>query len=109
MPLIDPETFFAELEAAGEIAIRNRLATNAIYGGDKKPLVEEWLRRKDQERADAFNAEQLAVARADAAAARDAADAARDAAREAKTANRIAKAAIVIAIISTIIAIFRPS
>jgi hypothetical protein len=52
MPLIDPETFFSELEESGETQIRNRLATDRIYGGDKRPLVVEWLRRKDESRLD---------------------------------------------------------
>ncbi len=102
---INPEEFFAELEATGEAIVRNTLATEGTYGSDKRSLVVEWLRRKDQEHSDAFNREQISIARAaaDAArdsadAARDAADAARDAADEAKQASMIAKIAIAVTV-----------
>ena len=112
MPPIDPDQFFAELEELGEDEARKRLASERIYGGDKRPLVVEWLRQKDQKREDSSSREQIAIAREAAAAARDSADAARDAADEAKAANRlakqantIAKIAIAIAAMATIISI----
>lgn len=98
MPPVDPNKFFAELEKLGEDEARKRLASKAVYGGDKAALVEEWLRRKDQERSDAVKREEISVARA-------AADAARDAAHEARTANKTARIAIAIAAIAVIVSI----
>ena len=95
-----------ELEKIGEETVRARLATH-VYGdaGNKRALIEEWLRQKNQERKDASASAQISVARDAANAARDAAVSARDNLREAKTANRIAKAAIVIATIAIIVSI----
>lgn len=47
------EQFYAELEALGESKVRERLALS-VYGdaGDRRRLVLEWLRLKDQERLD---------------------------------------------------------
>lgn len=113
---IDPDEFWAELEKLGEDEVRKRLATERIYGADKRPLVIEWLWRKDQSRADSFNREQLSIARDAAVSARAAADAARDAADEAKEANLLAKQAnttariaMVMAAIATIISIISVS
>ncbi len=85
-----------ELEKIGEDTVRTRFATDA-YGtvGNKRALVEEWLRRKDQERKDASTAEQASIAR----------DAAEISAREAGTANHTAKIAIAIAAIAIIVSI----
>ncbi len=99
----DPEQW-ATFEEMGEDAVRTRLAENR-YGPSTRPIVEEWLRRKDQERDVAVKREQISIARSTNAAVRDAADAARDAADEAKQAKTIAKIAIAIAAIATIISI----
>ena len=97
-PPLTPDEFFAELEKTGEHQVRAQFVTASVYGSSERDLAEEWLRRKDQERKDSFNREQLEIAR-------DAADAARDAARAAKTAANTAKIALVIAAISIIISI----
>ena len=109
-PPIDIDEFYAGLEKEGEDQVRKNLATERIYGSDKRPRVEEWLRRKDQDREDSRNREEIEIARDAAASARDAADAARDAAdtaretvREARKANKIATMAIAIAIGSMIV------
>ncbi len=100
MPPVDPTKFFAELEALGEDEARNRLASRAVYGGDKSALVEEWLRRKDQERSDTTKREEISIAREAAAAARDAATEARTANKTARIAIAIAAAAVIVSIIA---------
>lgn len=101
---IDPDQFFAELEALGEDEVRKNLASEQVYGAAKRSLATEWVRRKDQEHADALNREQIAVARSAAEAAREAATSARDTAREARTSNKIAIAAVIVAVASMIVA-----
>lgn len=92
METFTAEQFFAELEKTGEDVVRTRVATRTVYGaGNKKhQLAEEWLRRKDQERRDAIDAENLSIAKA-------ARDAALDAAKAARHANRIATIALIVA------------
>ncbi len=102
-PPLVPDEVYAELDEIGEDEVRTRLARR-IYGGSREPLVEEWLRRKEQERNDSSEREQIAIAREAAAAARDSADAARDSAAEAKEANRFAKQANTIAKIAIAVA-----
>jgi hypothetical protein len=52
------EQFWAQLDALGETEVRLKLATG-FYGGyenqDRRPLVKEWLRRRDHERLEASN------------------------------------------------------
>jgi hypothetical protein len=100
------EQFWAELEGLGEQEVRIRLAKQ-VFGtvGDKKAVVEEWLRHKERSREAASNAEQTEIARSAKDAAWAAAEAARDAATQAKTANTRATIALVIAAISAIAAI----
>ena len=94
---------WAELEAAGEQAIRERLVSgNFGRTGAKREQVEEWLRQKDQSRTDAAMREQAAIARDAASSARLAAEEARTANTRAQTANKIAIIAIAIATISAI-------
>ena len=107
----EADDFFKSLEEQGEDTVRAKLAAKQ-FAEKKQGLVNEWLRRKNQERDDLLKHEEIAIARDAAAAARDAADAARDsadaardAADEAKQANIIAKIAIAIAAIATIISI----
>ena len=113
-PLLDIDEFYAELEKEGEDQVRKNLATERIYGSTKRPLVEEWLRRKDQEREDSLNREQIKIAREAASAASEAARAAessaksaRDTAREARKANKLATMAIIIAAGSMIVVIIK--
>jgi hypothetical protein len=88
--------FFDELENTGEPQVRARYA-RGVYAGKKKPLAEEWLRRKDQTRAlgreqanDASQADMAATASRAAAAAERAATAAEE---QAIVAARAASAA----------------
>ncbi len=99
----DQAKFWAKLEEWGEEEVRIFLATGRMGGGHKHQLAEEWLRQKDQERADAVEREQIEIARDAASSARAAADSARDSVREARRANKIATAAIIMAIVSIII------
>ena len=99
-PPVDPDEFFAELEEIGEDEVRKRFATGRIYDHGKSPLVEEWLRRKDQEREDSLNREQIEIAREAATSARDAARAARSAVNTAKIVAIIAAIAIILSIIN---------
>ena len=80
----------------GEDVVRTQFATKSVYGLEKQPLVELWLRLKIQGRKDSLNSEHIELAR-------DATAAAWDAARAAKTAANTAKIALVIAAISIII------
>ena len=106
----DPEQW-ATFEQMGESEVRKRLAENR-YGERTRPLVEEWLRRKEQERDDSLKREEMAIAHEAATAARYSADAARDSADHARQANRvsmqankIAKIAIAVAATAAIISI----
>ena len=100
------KSFWAELETLGEESVRVRIMTGAYAPKSaKRQLAEEWIRKKDQERADdlearklASQSEQIDIARDAKDAAWAAADAARDAAREAKKANIIATLALIAAI-----------
>ncbi len=93
MMAIDPDALWPELEQIGEDEVRKTLATDRIHASDKRPLVVEWIRRKEQERYDSSSREQIAIAREAAASARNAADAARAPADEAREANRLARQA----------------
>ena len=111
-PQLDPVEFYAELEKIGEDEVQTRLALAHVYGPDKVPLVVVWLRRKDQDRNEASNREQIEIAREAASAASKAAraaessaDSARATAREARKANKIATKAMIIAIGSMIVVI----
>ncbi len=98
-PPLDPGQFFAELEKIGEDEVRLRLAHGHVYGSDKVPFVEEWLRRKDQDHKEASNREQIEIAREATAAARAAARAALSAANTAKIMAIIAAISITISVI----------
>ena len=62
-PPINIDQFYAELEERGEDDVRKTLASTVIYGGDKQGLVEEWLRRKVQDREDSRNREEIEISR----------------------------------------------
>lgn len=76
MAQIDVDEFFAELDALREDEVRKRLASKSIWGGARKTLAEEWLRREDQRRADAAEARMLASNREQIRIARSAKNAA---------------------------------
>lgn len=46
---MDVTEFWEKLEHEGESTVRRRLA-EGVYGAQKRPLVEEWLKKKDFER-----------------------------------------------------------
>ncbi len=104
-PPLDPDEFFAELEETGEDEVRTRLATQRIYGSDKRPLVEEWLRQRESSRKEAFNREQAEIARDAAAATWEAARAAKSAADAARLALRRKIALVIVAILIIVSAI----
>ena len=99
----DPEQW-ATFDQIGVDEVRKRLALGR-YDSRTRPIVEEWLRRKDQERETTVKREAISIARTAASAALDSADAARDAADKARRANTIARVAIAIAAIAAIISI----
>ncbi len=106
-PPLDPDEFFAELEETGEDEVRTRLATQRIYGNDKRPLVEEWLRQRESSRKEAFNREQAEVARDAAAATWEAAQAAKKSAADAARLALRRKIALVIVAILIIVSAIR--
>jgi hypothetical protein len=89
------DQLWASLNDLGEDKVRERLATH-VYGkvGDKRALVEEWLRRKDQERVEAAQARKSASSLE-----------ANRIARSAKNAAWIAAIVAIIAAICAVIAI----
>lgn len=88
------QDFYKELEEAGEQAVRDKRAAN-LFASKKLGQIDEWLKRKDQDRRDLSQSEQIEIARS-------AKDAAWEAARAAKTANTRATIALAIAIVSAI-------
>lgn len=88
----DPEVW-AKYDAIGEDEVRKRIVSKN-YAGQNLALAQEWLRRKDQERAevessrkDASNREQINIA------------------RSAKNAAWIAAIAAIVAAIAAVIAL----
>lgn len=98
--------FLASLEELGEREVRYRLATD-VYGsaGDRKQVVQEWLRDKERERETTSNSEMAAAASRAAAAAERAAVAAEAQARTARHALITAIVATMIASIALIVSI----
>jgi CHASE3 domain sensor protein len=111
-----------ELEKLGVDEVRLRLETRRVYGEQRAPYVQEWLRRKDhvlseeRERTNAASQAEIAAtaSRAAEAAERAASAAERQAlaaeraAQTAEAANRRATIALVIAAISVIVSIVIP-
>jgi hypothetical protein len=52
--MITADELWPKLDADGEDKVREKLA-QGVYGQQKIPLVNEWLARKDRQRADAAN------------------------------------------------------
>ena len=98
-PPPDDDEFDAEFEKTGEDEVHKRLVTGRIYHGNKRLLAKDWLQRKDQERKDSLNSEQIEIARDAAAAAWEAARAAQNAAKTAKIAVAIAAIVMIISAI----------
>jgi hypothetical protein len=129
---MDQPDYYAGFEKRGELGVRDDLAANR-YSEERVAAASEWLRRQDQARIDAAQAEQATTARSAASAAWEAASAAKVAASaaleeasaakeqalaantaasaaleqatQAKTANSIARLAPATAIIGIVIGI----
>jgi hypothetical protein len=99
------EKKIAAFDEAGEDVVRKNIASG-VYAAENLRYAELWLARRERERSESSQAEQISIARSAKDAAWAAAEAARDAADEASTANHIAWTALGIAIISGIAAIF---
>lgn len=93
--ILDKDKFFAELDALGEQAVREKLA-QGIYRKEKHPLIHEWLRKFEASRSEEIlsRKEEREL---------EANKIARSALSEAREANRFARHARLIAIIATII------
>lgn len=92
----DKGAFFASLEEIGETEVRGRLA-QGVFAKEKHPLIHEWLRRQDEDRASA------AADRAEEAASRIE-SIERSKLREQRRLNKIATTANIIAIVAATVA-----
>lgn len=92
------EDLFAKCERDGEETVRKRFAEKRYCTHDEIPIVEEWLRRKDEERTNASISEELRLTR-------EANSFAREANLLAKKANTIALIALIVAIIAIIVSV----
>jgi len=119
----DIAIFLAELERLGEDEVRFRVL-GGVYGkaGDRKCLADDWLKRRESDRARISNAATASAAARAAAAAEQAADAAQEQSRacaamarelleQARTANeartfaRLAAAIAGVALVVSVIAL----
>ena len=107
---MEGDDFVAQYEEWGEEEVRSKLALNIITGRGLLP-AQDWLRRKDseraiQDRASSLHAqeEQTALAKRAAASAEEAANSARLQAKAASDANDLAQKANVIATLALIAA-----
>src|SRR5881394_2624470 len=92
----DVEELYAMLEAAGETAVREKYAQSA-YGTDKRPLVEEWLRRKQAERDSGREEIHIDLAK-------EANDIAKGSAKTARDAYRISVFSVIVALVAALVA-----
>jgi len=92
----DVEAFYAVLDAAGEHAVREKYAQRA-YGTDKRPLVEEWLRRKQADR-------DLGREETHIDLAREANDIAKGSAKTARDAYRMSVFSVIVALVAALVA-----
>lgn len=117
---VDAQSFFAELAAKDELEVREALVAGR-YNSRRAPLVQEWLRRKEEARvaeatarAEAREAESLSIANQALAAATEAnriasedLAAARESAASAREQARWAMWAAIIATVAAIVAMFK--
>jgi hypothetical protein len=92
----DVEEFYATLEAAGEPAVRAKYAQRA-YGTDKRPLVEEWFRRKEAERDSGREEVHTDLAK-------EANDLAKGSAKTARDAYRMSVFSVIVALVAALVA-----
>jgi hypothetical protein len=97
--MLTKDELWPQLDRDGENVVREKLATE-IYGHDCKPLIQEWLRRKEEERSAASSKEYKAMASEHLLHARSAKNAAWIAAVAAMIAIVPAIAAVIISIIA---------
>jgi hypothetical protein len=100
--LRDTNAFFAKLERGGEPAAREALAQGAY--GSKRPLVEEWLRRKATEREEAANARNEGRKEKHVDFAQEANDIARSSLKTARAAYRMAALSVFVALVAALVA-----
>lgn len=99
-----PEEMFSKCERDGEDAVRKGLAAKSYCEHDEAPIAEEWLRRKDEERALASSSKRDAREEETLSIAKEANCIASNAFEEAKLANRSRWKDRTITIIAIIIA-----
>ena len=92
----DVEDFYATLEVSGEPSVRLKYAQRA-YGIDKRPLVEEWLRRKEAERDSGRDEIHIDLAK-------EANDIAKGSAKTARDAYRMSVFAVIVALVAALVA-----
>ncbi|MDX2263806.1 MAG: hypothetical protein NW215_02380 [Hyphomicrobiales bacterium] len=100
----DEEDLIKKLEDLGEIEVRRNLA-RGIYAARKKPLVENWLRNKEQERTQLATSVSTQHQDEQTQIARSAKDASWAGVEEAKKANLIAWLALYVSIFALIISL----
>jgi LPS sulfotransferase NodH len=93
---LNVEEFYATLEAAGEPAVREKYAQRA-YGTDKRPLVEEWFRRKQAQRDSGREEVHIDLAK-------DANDIAKGSAKTARDAYRMSVFSVIVALVAALVA-----
>jgi hypothetical protein len=99
----DLDDFYAKLELAGEDAVREKFLQRA-YGTDKRPLVEDWLRRKMAKRNEAANARAETREEVHVDLAKEANDIAKGSAKTARDAYRMSILSVVVAVVAALIA-----
>ena len=99
----DLDDFYANLEAAGEEAVRQKFLQRA-YGTDKRPLVEDWLKRKQSEREEAAKARAEGREEIHVDLAKEANDIAKDSAKTARDAYRMSVFSVIVALMAALIA-----
>jgi len=105
------DDLFSKCERDGEEAVRNRMAENVYCTKDERPIIQEWLRRKDEVRSlaasskrDAREEETLSIAKEANRIASDALIVARSSSKSARKQARWAMWAAIIATTAIIIA-----
>ncbi|SRR6266498_1053552 len=101
--LEDLNAFYAKLERAGESVARDALAQGA-YGKEKRPVVEEWLRRKSAEREEAAKARAEGREEKHVDLAQEANDIAKASAKTARAAFRISVLSVFVALVAALVA-----
>jgi len=99
-----PDEVLEDLERMGESAVRERLGTG-YFGPRKTPLVEGWLRRKEQTREEARRAREARSLRPPKDRSAEAAELAQQARLAAERAMRQAQIALVLGGLGVLLAV----